>query len=363
MANWRDDLQKAQDEARRAREEADRLRREAREMEHRLRQEARTARQAERAERRGQPPFVRPPDFDRRSAPGDTGDERTEETFDLVGVRTVKIDQGAGKLTIRPCAEGELPGVVSAAKTPPKVEVRRNGDSLHVNIPMNKGWILRRRTGATTLVRLEPGLKLVRADVGYGDVQVRDLAADRIKVDIGAGTMTAFANTGTLEANVGAGKLNVTAHNGLVANASTGTGDIQLDVAQVTDGDYKVDVGIGRIEIRLPQGAAVHLETSSGIGKTNISFPSAGDGCGTKLKASTGIGELNVKARSPEAAAPPPQGTPKPQRPGTGPNRREAEELRILQMLEQGKISSQDAADLIAALRGAGDMSGGFSVD
>ncbi|MBE0609103.1 MAG: hypothetical protein IH609_06975, partial [Dehalococcoidia bacterium] len=33
--------------------------------------------------------------------------------------------------------------------------------------------------------------------------------------------------------------------------------------------------------------------------------------------------------------------------------RRESEELRVLQMLEQGKITPQDAADLIAALRGS----------
>ena len=39
-------------------------------------------------------------------------------------------------------------------------------------------------------------------------------------------------------------------------------------------------------------------------------------------------------------------------RPGTV-RRFEAEELRVLQMLEQGRISSQDAADLIAALQGA----------
>ncbi|WP_423242392.1 SHOCT-like domain-containing protein [Tepidiforma thermophila] len=33
--------------------------------------------------------------------------------------------------------------------------------------------------------------------------------------------------------------------------------------------------------------------------------------------------------------------------------RREAEELRVLQLLEQGRITPQEAADLIAALRGA----------
>jgi type IV secretory pathway ATPase VirB11/archaellum biosynthesis ATPase len=53
-----------------------------------------------------------------------------------------------------------------------------------------------------------------------------------------------------------------------------------------------------------------------------------------------------------------PAGQPRPQR-GSGrgvaatARRREGEEMRVLQMLEQGKITPQDAADLIAALQGS----------
>jgi hypothetical protein len=41
----------------------------------------------------------------------------------------------------------------------------------------------------------------------------------------------------------------------------------------------------------------------------------------------------------------------RPQR-GALARRREAEELRVLQLLEQGRITSQEAAELIAALQG-----------
>ena len=72
--------------------------------------------------------------------------------------------------------------------------------------------------------------------------------------------------------------------------------------------------------------------------------------------AATGIGEASVKKRPAEGAAPapPPAGT-KPQRDARegARRRRESEELRVLQLLEQGKVSTQEAADLIAALQDA----------
>ena len=76
----------------------------------------------------------------------------------------------------------------------------------------------------------------------------------------------------------------------------------------------------------------------------------------TKIRVETGIGEASVRRRPADAAAgsPPPPGT-KPQRDAREATRRrkEGEELRVLQLLEQGKISTQEAADLIAALQDA----------
>ncbi len=66
--------------------------------------------------------------------------------------------------------------------------------------------------------------------------------------------------------------------------------------------------------------------------------------------------KARVTTRRPaDDTAPAPSVGAKPHREGRSEavrRRREAEELRVLQMLEQGKISSQEAAELIAALQG-----------
>lgn len=76
------------------------------------------------------------------------------------------------------------------------------------------------------------------------------------------------------------------------------------------------------------------------------------------MKLASGIGEVVVKAREGAPAGTDgvaPAGQPRPQRGSRAATerRRESEELRVLQLLEQGKITPQDAADLIAALRGS----------
>jgi len=265
------------------------------------------------------------------------------------------VDQTAGNLTVRMCTPEETPGVVTTSpKGPPQLNVHREGDRLVVEIPMSKGWLFRRKQGATTVVRLWPGLADVRVNVGYGEAQIRDIACETIKLDVGAGTITGYATAGALHADVGAGKMTLNAHRGL-ASCSTGTGDVMLDIAEVVPGDYKVDVGMGRAEVRLPAGSDIHVKVASGIGKARNEYPSGPESAPSRMKLNTGIGEVIVKTRSEATAEPRPAGTAKPQRPSRpGTVRRfEAEELRVLQMLEQGRISSQDAADLIAALQGA----------
>lgn len=349
MANWREQIDRAREEARRAREEAERLRRDARELEHRLRQEARNA-------RRG---FAQAfnDDAGRDDGGGREGDSgvSSQEAFSLEGIRDVSIDQTAGNLTVRLCAEGETPGAISSARTAPRLEVRREGDRLIIEVHTAKGWLFRRKSGPTTVVRLQPELRSIRANLGYGELQLRDLTAETLKFDLGAGQITAFAMSGALDADIGAGKMSINAHEG-TAKCNMGTGDILLDIAKVTPGEIKVEVGMGRAEIRLPAGEQVHVSTSSGIGRAKNDYPSAAEDAPARLKASSGIGEVIVKARSVPAAGDQPSGMAKPQRASRDePSRRrhEAEELRILQMLEQGRISSQDAADLIAALQGA----------
>ena len=154
---------------------------------------------------------------------------------------------------------------------------------------------------------------------------------------------------------MGAGKVSFHDHSG-IASCDTGTGDVLLDIAEAAPGNYRVDVGMGKAEVRLPAGLEVVVKASSGIGKTKNDYPPGPEGSAIRLKMSTGIGELIVRARDASQAPARPPVQPKPQRGSRAaqpPRKYEAEELRVLQMLEQGRISSQDAADLIAALRGA----------
>jgi hypothetical protein len=284
---------------------------------------------------------------------------RTEQGFSMDGVSSVHINNTAGKLVVRPCGPEETPSVVAIGnKAPPTLEVKRDGDHLHIEIKLQKGWLFRRRQGANTVVRLAPQeLGTLRIDNGYGETEVNGVTAADLRVSVGAGSVQCIQTRGSLDINVGAGKIAVLAHAGL-ARADSGTGDVVLDVAEVVAGEYKVDVGLGRAEVRLPEGAEVHIRSSSGIGKTRVEFPSAAEGAASVLRLNSGIGEVVVRSRDATgapAAGVRPAGQPRPQRGSrqAAERRLESEELRVLQMLEQGKITPQDAADLIAALRGS----------
>ncbi|MCC7088532.1 MAG: hypothetical protein IT295_05220 [Dehalococcoidia bacterium] len=362
MANSPEEVQRALDEAQRAREDAERLRedaRRARDEAKRLRDEARnasrSARQSIRDERRGRL-------HDARLASegaDEPGGIRSEHLFSLEGIRQVVVDTTAGKVTVRRCTPEETPGVVSAgSKSSPTLEVKGEGDRLTIEVKLIKGWLFRRRQGATTVVRLDDTqLESLRLQNGYGETELNGVGASDIRVNVGAGSVQCIQTRGSLDVNIGAGKIAILAHAGL-ARADSGTGDVLLDIAEVVPGEYRVDVGLGRAEVRLPAGERVNIRASSGIGKTRSEYPSAGDDAPTRLKLNSGIGEVIVKARDASAQAAPgatPAGQPRPQRGAraAAERRRESEELRVLQMLEQGKITPQDAADLIAALRGS----------
>jgi hypothetical protein len=115
---------------------------------------------------------------------------------------------------------------------------------------------------------------------------------------------------------------------------------------------------MGRAEVRIVPDQQVFIKTSSGIGKSRNEYPGGPETSPARMRLNTGIGEVVVRSRDAAASERSRAGGTRPQRsqrsavPGR-PRRFEAEELRVLQMLEQGRISSQDAADLIAALQGA----------
>jgi hypothetical protein len=351
----------AREAARLAREAARQARDEAREIERRLRSEAHEAARAARHERHqsrressaggrwGSPGPADAPNDEPLGA-------EVREDLNLDGVTSIRIDQSAGKVTVRACIEGESPGVIAASnKTPPQLIVSREGDRLDISIRQTAGWLFRRRHGATSVVRLRGNFAVLKANLGYGELQLRDLAAGDASLDVGAGSINLYSVRANVKVSVGAGRIALHDHAGL-ARCDTGTGDIHVDIAEAVPGEYRANAGIGRAEFLLPPGLAVHTIVNSGVGKSKVDYPSAGESAPIQLRIETGIGQVTVRARrsDKEPAQPPPppsarMGSFAPQRA----RRQESEELRVLQLLEQGRISSQEAAELLAALQGA----------
>lgn len=341
--------QRLQEEARRARQEADRLRQEARAEARRLKEEARRQREAARRQReavRARRPHDPEPTTTTETA-------RAEIPFPpLDGVHNLEIDNTAGKLTVCTSAPDEPPLIAAAAsKSAPEIQIDRAGETLRIHIRVPRGSLFRRRQGATALVRLPPAeFRSLRIANGYGEIEATALTAENIRLSSGAGAVTGIGLRGDLEVSVGAGKISILAHEGTAA-AHSGTGDITLDLASLQPGMYRVDVGLGRAEVRLPPGATVEVRANSGLGKTALGVPST-PGAPAVIKINSGIGEASVHYRQPSSAPPPPR-TPRPSGPArAAERRRETEELRVLQLLEQGRITPEEAADLIAALRG-----------
>jgi hypothetical protein len=333
------------EEARRAREEAQRLRDEARDLGRRLRDEAR-------AQRHGR---------GHGQASGGSGEDEpggveTTEPLDLAGVRHLVIELAAGRLTVRDCVADEEPAVTaSSSKTPPRLSVHREGDRLTIAVRQAPGWLFRRRSGATTVVRFRAKLASLRVNVSYGEIQLRDLDAATMDLDMGAGSISAYSCRGSLKANVGAGRISLHDHAGL-ARCETGTGDIQADIAEAESGEYRANAGMGRAEFSFPPGLALHARANSGIGRSKVEYPDGGEDAPVQVRVEAGIGEVGVKERRGDREPARPPAPAARSAAGTGPQRarrREAEEIRVLQMLEQGRISSQEAAELLAALQGA----------
>lgn len=351
MADWREAVKTAKAEARRAREDADRLRQEARELEQRLRREAReAAQQGPQSERRSARERRHQERSSRREGRAGGWGASTERPFETAGLTAIRLNQTAGELAVRMAAEGESPGVTTrGGRTTPEIEIERSGDELRIEIRLQTGGgFFRRRQRVRTEVRLDLALASLSVDLGHGELALHGLEAEALDLHCGAGEVRVNDCRGALAADAGAGRIAIRRHRGLV-RCHSGAGDLSVDIAKVVPGEYALEAGLGRAELRLPPGEAVQIEARSGIGRVRIDYPST-DAAGTSVRLAAGIGEVSVGARAadadervPEAAeTEPPSGA-----------RHEAEEVRVLQLLEQGRVSAQEAAELIAALRGA----------
>ncbi len=314
-------------------------RRAARDAARQARDSARQARDSARSQRR-----------DGSDGPG----TRVSANLDLTGVNRVQVDHTAGKLLIRQAASGEAAAVsASSSKQAPELVVERQGDSLVIHVKLSMGRLFRRRQGAQAEVVLPGGLGEVRIDMGYGKVEMSNFEARQLRLHVGAGDVVISHVSGDLAVEVGAGRVSVDAHAGTV-RCETGTGDVSVGVAEASPGNYEITTGMGGAELRLPPGLQVTARVSSGIGQTKIDYPVGGSDAPIHVVVNTGIGRALLRAETAARSTAPGRPGVRPQRPGRPASAAgsDAAEMRVIQLLEQGRISAREAADLIAALKG-----------
>jgi hypothetical protein len=184
--------------------------------------------------------------------------------------------------------------------------------------------------------------------MAHGHLVLSDVACDDVTINVGAGEVRLGGVHADTAVDVGAGHVVAERHTGLFT-CDCGTGDARIEVVGAKAGEYTVDVGIGQAELVLPPGLRVHPSLSSGLGKSELNYPDAGDGAEITARVNAGIGRAALTMGKGPGA---PHETPASRKPPAS-RRTESEEVRVLQLLEQGRISAQEAADLITALQGA----------
>lgn len=252
--------------------------------------------------------------------------------------------------------------------------------------------------GGSGSIELEEIAGPVSVEVGSGSVTVRSIAGD-LAVETGSGRLTVTDVVGSVDLESGSGSAAVHRVRGprLRLEASSGTVELtSLDVGELVlesgsgrvgvellkihpGGSYKVEAGSGGVSLALPADAdlKLHLEAHSGrITHTGLDLKVIrserremeavlGEG-GAALAVTAGGGPITLRAVGGETVAPPapkapvpPVAPPAPSKPVSGlievinqdAALSSSEHVRwILDMVEQGKLSPEEAEALLRAL-------------
>lgn len=191
--------------------------------------------------------------------------------LDLDGVKSVRIEIGANDLRLTPAPAGNARFGARACASSPELfgqlvlEQRREGDRLVIvanREGFSIGWSMPKYAYLEMDAQLPAGLAY-EVKVGSGDARVSGL--DSLRADVGSGDLEVRDIAGLLELEVGSG--DVLAENvGELRVSSVGSGDLETSGVR---GDVLVrDIGSGDVDLRRVGG---NVEISSiGSGDADI---------------------------------------------------------------------------------------------
>jgi hypothetical protein len=168
------------------------------------------------------------------------------------------------------------------------------------------------------------------------------------------GAIVAEHLSGRIRLGTHAGKIDGTELSGAL-DVESNAGAIKLTIVGLEPGVHRVRTNVGALRIDLAKGLAVRVDANTNVGKTRVDYPQVAEAPAV-LELSADVGAIRVRER---VLPTPPQYTQAPAGPieqgpyRTAPSGRgispidKVELARILALVESGKLSAQEAAELL----------------
>lgn len=211
-------------------------------------------------------------------------------------VRELKINLKSASLTIERGAEFEVRADAEV------VEFRREGDTVQIEEKdLNFFWQWHEFGGEVKVILPEEmKFSKVAIEMGAGVMDVRDLEAEELKMDLGAGKTELTRIIATREAKIesGAGLLIVREAKLANLNFDMGVGKVELEAK--LEGTNKINAGLGKLELMLVgEQDDYRVSFDAGLGAMNQQGISLENPNGrNRVEIDGGVGAIELRLRS-----------------------------------------------------------------
>jgi hypothetical protein len=205
-----------------------------------------------------------------------------ERTLTVSGPVDLDVRTGSGDIQVRPGSDTSvhLIGHIKAraslngdrpeqrmAQIQAHPPVEQAGNAIHIGLSINDDPLYRNVSISYELV--VPAQTQVRARSGSGDIDIA-LTAANVDARTGSGDINVLGTSGRFDAHTGSGDVRAGKVAGAM-NASTGSGDIEA--VQTGEGPVQIHTGSGDVNLRMAENAAFNLNVHTGSGSIHTSHP------------------------------------------------------------------------------------------
>jgi hypothetical protein len=182
-------------------------------------------------------------------------------------------------------------------------DVRREGETVRVHVELSQPfpfslWDFGPRVQLTLHVPANVRAK-VRLDAGRA--RMRGLSDCDLDVETGAGVLTLRDVSGRIRLQTGAGKISGEHLSGAI-EAETSAGAIRLQVDRLATGKHRIHSAMGSVRVDLAPGQKVQVDARASMGSVRNSYPSS-PGAEALLEVQTEFGSVRVVEGGGESTA------------------------------------------------------------